>query len=109
MPEAGEVRGLAQVVRHKFEQGLCSLVPELLAPFHTAVDLLDGRFNVAGGNWEAELAVRVVLHASALVPEIPERPGDDRGGRRLVAFARWAKFSRARRDRRNELVDRPFP
>ena len=50
LPKAVEVRGFAQVVRHESEQRLGTLVPEFLGSFHTAVDLLDRRLNVAGGS-----------------------------------------------------------
>ena len=94
------------MVRHEREQRLGALMPELLGPFHPAVDLLDGRLDVAGSNRQAQLAVLGVFHPRALVLKIAQRLGDNGGGRCLVAFARRAKFFRARRDRRNELVDR---
>ena len=49
-PEPVQVAGFTQRVGCELQEGLGALVPKLLAPFHAAVDLLDGRLDVTTGD-----------------------------------------------------------
>src|SRR3972149_6503781 len=56
-PEVAERVGFAEVVGGQLQQRLGALVPELFAPFDAAVDLLNCRFDVTGGDRQAFLPI----------------------------------------------------
>ena len=60
-PEGGQRLRLAEGIGRQLQEGLCADAgPEFLAPLHPAVDLLDGRFDVAAGQRQPLAAVLVV-------------------------------------------------
>src|SRR3989304_1957736 len=109
-PEVAERVGFAEVVGGQLQQRLGALVPELFAPFDAAVDLLNCRFDVTGGDRQALLPIGGVLHSRRLVREIPQRVGDDPPRRRVrLILRRRAQFVRSRRQRREQRLDVSFP
>src|SRR5271157_3499821 len=67
-PEAGERRGVTEVVGNQSQHGLDALRPEFLRTLHPPVDLFDRRFHVSARYRQALLAVFGIIHSRPLVP-----------------------------------------
>ena len=77
--------GVAELVGTELQQGFASRGgPEFLRAFHTLVDLLHRRFDVAGRDRQSLAAVIRVVHPRLLVGQIGQRRGHDLPG---VGFA----------------------
>ncbi len=83
--------------------------PELFCAFYAAVDLFDDRLDLRAGDRKPLAAVLVVLHAAALVGQVP--PGfRDLSPRRSLFFCfRQAELLLTRLERCQQLVERAAP
>jgi len=45
--------------------------PKFFRSFQTAIELLDRRFHMAAGDWQAQATVFIVVHSRLLVFQVP--------------------------------------